>query len=187
MLRSLASPLRLRILQLLKSQGELHMNDVSRLLGLPQSTTASNIQLLEPAGLVRTETRKANKGQQKICMACFDEVVIRLDGDVLAETRDVIEVAMPLGLYTGSQVTTPCGLCSTKGVIGLLGAPHSFLDPRRMQAALLWFGCGHVEYKVTEQRQDCRRGDPSSRVQPRGSCPKCQARTRTGRPTSRSG
>ena len=54
---------------------------------------------------------------------------------------------MPLGLYTSCQVTAPCGLCSTKGVIGLLDVPHAFLDPRRMQAALLWFGRGHVEYK----------------------------------------
>jgi predicted transcriptional regulator len=146
-LRSLASPLRLRILQLLKSEGGLNVNDVSRLLGLPQSTTATNIQMLEAAGLVRTETRKANKGQQKICMACFDEVVIRLDGNLLAEPRDVVEVAMPIGLYTSSQVTAPCGLCSTSGVIGLLDVPEAFLDPRRMQAALLWFGCGHVEYK----------------------------------------
>ena len=96
---------------------------------------------------MRTETRKASKGQQKICTACFDEIVIRLDGQSPAEPRDVVEVAMPLGLYTSCQVTAPCGLCSTKGVIGLLDVPHAFLDPRRMQAALLWFGRGHVEYK----------------------------------------
>jgi hypothetical protein len=32
-------------------------------------------------------------------------------------------------------------------VIGLLDVPDSFLDPARVQAALIWFGRGNVEYK----------------------------------------
>ena len=54
---------------------------------------------------------------------------------------------MPLGLFTSVEVTAPCGLCSTDGVIGLLDVPDSFLDPARVQAALIWFGRGQVEYK----------------------------------------
>ena len=54
---------------------------------------------------------------------------------------------MPLGLYTSCNVTAPCGLCSSEGIIGVLDVPDLFLDPRRMQAALLWFGRGYVEYK----------------------------------------
>lgn len=54
---------------------------------------------------------------------------------------------MPLGLFTSAEVSVPCGLCSTTGIIGLLDVPDSFLDPSRVQAALAWFGRGHVEYK----------------------------------------
>ena len=54
---------------------------------------------------------------------------------------------MPLGLFTSVEVGAPCGLCSTDGVIGLLDVPDSFLDPARVQAALIWFGRGNVEYK----------------------------------------
>ena len=54
---------------------------------------------------------------------------------------------MPLGLYTSAEVSAPCGLCSTTGIIGLLDVPDSFLDPSRVQAALAWFGRGYVEYK----------------------------------------
>jgi len=65
-----------------------------------------------------------------------------------AQQQDrMIEVAMPLGLYTSYQVSAPCGLCSTEGIIGLLDVPDLFLDPSRMRASLLWFGRGHVEYK----------------------------------------
>ena len=54
---------------------------------------------------------------------------------------------MPLGLYSSCEVSAPCGLCSSEGVIGLLDVPDFFLDPGRVQAALVWFGRGYVEYK----------------------------------------
>ncbi len=146
-LKGLSSPVRIKILRLLRRDGPKNINQISESLRLPQSTVATNIQVLETAELIHTETTKASKGQQKICSARFDEVVIRLDGSPAEERDRMIEVSMPLGLYTGCQVSAPCGLCSTDGVIGLLDVPDFFLDPSRMKAALLWFGRGYVEYK----------------------------------------
>jgi predicted transcriptional regulator len=146
-LRALASPMRLQILSLLQRQGPLNVNEISDRLGAAQSTIATNIHVLEAAGLIEAELAKASKGQQKICAVRFDEIVIRLDGAPAARADDVVEVAMPLGLYTAHQVAAPCGLCSTRGIIGLLDVPDYFLDPSRMQAALIWFGRGYLEYK----------------------------------------
>jgi predicted transcriptional regulator len=145
--RSLASPVRLHILRLLREHGPMNVNDIARALGLPQSTVATNVQMLERTALLRTETVKASKGQQKICSTPFDEIVIRLARPALERKEDLIEVAMPLGLYTGCSVSAPCGLCSHDGVIGLLDVPDTFLDPGRMQAALIWFSRGYVEYQ----------------------------------------
>ncbi len=147
LLKGLSSPVRIKILRLLHANGPMNVNEISAALQLPQSTVATNVQVLEGAELIRTETSKASKGQQKICSARFDEVVIRLDGAPAQQQDNRIEVAMPLGLYTSYQVSAPCGLCSTEGVIGLLDVPDFFLDPSRMRAALLWFGRGYVEYK----------------------------------------
>ena len=144
--KGLASPVRIRILQLLHRQGPLNVNEIARTLGLPQSTAATNVQILEQARLVTTETVKASKGHQKICAARYDEIVLSFAGDD-HEADGVVEVAMPLGLYTNCSVTAPCGLCSTEGVIGLLDVPDYFLDPSRMRAGLIWFERGHVEYK----------------------------------------
>lgn len=146
-LKGLSSPARIRILRLLHLNGPMNVNEISAALGLAQSTVATNVQVLETAELIRTETSKASKGQQKICSARFDEVVIRLDGAPACAQDHLIEVAMPLGLYTSCHVSAPCGLCSTEQVIGLLDVPDFFLDPGRMRAALLWFGRGYVEYK----------------------------------------
>jgi len=146
-IRSLASPLRLDILRLLRERGPMNVNDIGHALGLPQSTVATNVQMLERGALLRTETVKARKGQQKICSAPFDEIVIRLAPPPVERHENVVEVAMPIGLYTGCGVSAPCGLCSVEGVIGLLDVPDHFLDPGRMQAALIWFSRGYVEYK----------------------------------------
>jgi predicted transcriptional regulator len=147
LVKGLSSPMRLQILHVLRRIGPMNVNQISKHLGLPQSTIATNIQALETAGLIQTELVKAAKGQQKVCSVRFDEIVIRLDGAPTQQEDDLIEVSMPLGLYTGYQVSAPCGLCSPDGIIGLLDVPDHFLDPSRMQAALIWFGRGYVEYK----------------------------------------
>ncbi len=146
-LKALASSARIRMLKLLQSEGGMNGNDIARMLELPQSTVSTNLQILEAAGLVRTETRKARKGNQKICFAIYDKVMVTLENGGAAENSNIIDVSMPLGLYTRCEVSAPCGLCSTTGVIGLLDVPGSFLDPGRMNAGLIWFTRGFVEYQ----------------------------------------
>lgn len=146
-LKGLASPIRVAILRALHANGRLNVNEISARLKLPQSTVATNVQVLEEAGLILTETVKAKKGHQKICSARYDEIIVRFEDDKPAQDKSIVEVIMPLGLFTSLDVSAPCGLCSTDGVIGLLDVPDSFLDPNRVQAALIWFGRGYVEYK----------------------------------------
>ena len=145
--RGLGSPVRIRILKLLQQRGPMNVNEIAEALGLPQSTIATNVQVLEDCELIKTQLVKATRGQQKICSARYGEIVIRLDAEPPERRDDIIDVAMPLGLYTSCSVSAPCGLCSVDGIIGVLDVPDLFLDPRRMQAALLWFGRGYVEYK----------------------------------------
>lgn len=146
-LKGLASQARVKILKLLHIKGPLNVNDIAAALELPQSTVSSNVQILEDAGLIRTETQKARKGNQKICHSTFDEVLVMFKEDVAPLRANVIEVSMPLGLYTSCEVSAPCGLCSREGIIGLLDVPDTFLDPDRMKAGLIWFTRGFVEYQ----------------------------------------
>ena len=146
-LRALASEVRVRILEHLTRQGPRNVNQVAEELDLPQSTVSSNIQILIDAGLVQTRSEKGRKGSQKICLSTFTELLIAFKEPTPAQNANVIEVAMPIGLYTRCEVSAPCGLCSPEGVIGLLDVPDTFLDPDRMRAGLLWFTRGFVEYQ----------------------------------------
>jgi predicted transcriptional regulator len=57
-LRGLASPARVRTLRLLRREEGANVNEIAGALDLPQSTVWSNLQMLEAAGLIRSETRK---------------------------------------------------------------------------------------------------------------------------------
>ena len=146
-LKAFASPARVKVLKLLHTNGPMNVNEIAQALDLPQSSVSSNLSVLENAGLIRTETQRARKGNQKICHSLFDEVLVMFKDDLKHGAARVIEVAMPLGLYTSCEVSAPCGLCSTEGIIGLLDVPDTFLDPGRMKAGLIWFTRGYLEYQ----------------------------------------
>jgi predicted transcriptional regulator len=146
-LKVLGSDLRIRILGLLNGK-KLNVNEIAKTLNIPQSTAAVNIKALEKAGLVKVENKKGRKGSQKLCSAQYSEIVIAFPSRAPEDREDdVIEVEMPVGLYTKFEVSPPCGLCSPEKIIGFLDAPDSFWSPERVKAGLLWFEKGFVEYK----------------------------------------
>jgi len=145
-LKSLAAPARLAILELLHARGPLNVNEIAEVLELPQSTTSTHLNQMEEAGLIRTEVQKARKGSQKICHAVHDEIVLTFTRPNEAND-EAIEVSMPVGLYSGYDVYAPCGMCGPDAIIGYLDNPDTFLSPDRMKAGLLWFTRGYVDYQ----------------------------------------
>src|SRR5690242_5400655 len=108
-LKALASGPRLSILQSLAGHG-LTINELAEALGLPASTTAAHIKILEQAGLVATELRAAAHGLEKVCTRVYDNVLTALPRAV--EQEHFVEVAMPVGAYTAFAVEPTCGLAS---------------------------------------------------------------------------
>ncbi len=142
--KGLGSEVRLRILEILR-RGEKNVSEITSEMGLPQSTIATNIMILERARLIETRNVKANKGTQKICSALYDEFLVEFTTP--KQTTDVIEVEMPIGLFIEYRVSPPCGMCSPEKIIGFLDTPASFLEPERVKAGLLWFEKGYVVYQ----------------------------------------
>ncbi len=143
-LKGLASDVRLKILEILR-KGDRNVNEITQEMGLPQSTIATNIMLLEDARLIETRSLKAFKGTQKICASLYDEFIIEFTEP--KALNDAIEVEMPIGLFIEYKVSPPCGMCSTEKIIGYLDTPASFLEPERVKAGLLWFEKGYVVYQ----------------------------------------
>jgi predicted transcriptional regulator len=144
-LKALASEQRIMLLDLLRKQ-TMNINELAEALSLPQSTVATNIGILEDAGLVLTEKIKARKGNQKRCRTAFSELLVKFPEETNPQ-KDRVDVEMPIGIFTNCTAVPPCGLCSTESIIGYLDTPESFLEPDRLKAGLLWMGSGSVEYK----------------------------------------
>lgn len=145
--KAIASQPRIHLLRELVRTPGMNINALAAASGMPQSSVSAHIQVLEDVGLVRTEVHRAKKGSQKVSFAVYDEVILAFLSAEEKIQPNQIEVSMPLGLYTNSLVTGPCGICSTDGIIGLLDVPETFMDPERMKTALLWFTSGFVEYQ----------------------------------------
>ena len=145
-LKALSTEVRMRILELLQNQ-ELNVMEISRQLGIPQSTAATSVLILEDAGLIDSHSANGVKGGQKVCTARYKEFLITFNPPSLPRENNIIEVEMPVGLFTSYSVSAPCGLCSRDSIIGYLDVPGTFFSPDRIKAALVWFEKGYVEYK----------------------------------------
>ena len=59
----------------------------------------------------------------------------------------VIDLSMPVGGFADFAVHPTCGLLSGTGAIGMFDDARSFYEPGRVEAQLLWFHHGFVEYR----------------------------------------
>lgn len=143
-LKALASLPRWRILEAL-SEGGRSVNEVAQALDMPPSTAAAQIKILEAAKFLHTELLPASHGLQKVCTRTYDGLLVELPHTSLTRSNS-IELAMPVGAYTAFQAAPTCGLASATGLIGFLDDPLSFYEPERINAGLIWFRSGYLEY-----------------------------------------
>ena len=144
-MKALGSPLRLQILQAIGKRS-MHVNDISERLGLPASTVALNIRILEDAGLIITQQQPGVHGVMKLCSRRLDSISVNLVPP--EDSQDVIQsFSLPIGAYSLAEDIAPtCGLADERGNIGEQDNPRSFFHTERFQAQILWFRHGYVTY-----------------------------------------
>lgn len=143
--KALASPLRLRMLHTLR-QRQMNIQNLARELDIQASTCTMNIQVLEKAGLVKTELVPAVRGSQKMCKIIYSEVVLPLLDEEEEKDENSITINMPIGLYTDFEVHPSCGMISDTEIIDYLDSERAFFSPKRGNAQLIWFTDGFIEY-----------------------------------------
>lgn len=143
--KALASEGRLSILRYI-GERRVPVSQIASDLGMPASTANRQIALLEEAGLIETQMLPASRGLQKVCRRSVSAILIDLPSGVHAGD-EATATSMPIGAYTSFDVEPTCGLAGPGALIGLLDDPHSFYDPERITAQLIWFRSGYVEYQ----------------------------------------
>ncbi len=145
LLKALGSEWRLRILRELGTETR-SVNQVAAALAIPAVTAAMHVKALEETGLILTKLVPASRGLQKVCSRTCEQVTIMLP-TIEQGQIDAVEIAMPIGAYVDYRAAPTCGLATDVALIGIVDDPASFLEPERLNAQILWFRHGFVEYR----------------------------------------
>lgn len=139
---ALASSVRLHIIQLL-SKNKMSIKDLATALGLSSAIVTMHVKKLEKAGIIKTE----KIGQKKISSLKVDKIEIFFPTKIM-NALDTKESSIPIGHYTDYLVTPTCGLATSDAFIGNIDEPKYFMDSKRMDAQILWFTQGFIEYQT---------------------------------------
>lgn len=142
---SLSSSTRIQMLELIGEKAR-NIGELASILGISSAITTRHISMLEEAGLVKTENIPGKRGIQKLCHLSTNEIVLTFSKS--DNKKEFKSVSIPVGQYTGYDVVPTCGLASKTGFIGVCDDPRYFSDPTHVNAALLWFKSGWIEYRV---------------------------------------
>ncbi|RXY99839.1 ArsR/SmtB family transcription factor [Fictibacillus sp. S7] len=148
---ALSSKVRIDILKLL-NQKKMNVNEIAEELNLAVSTIALNVRVLEKAGIIYTEVLPATRGTMKVCSRVFDDIHMDLRMNFNYEIKEnVYELEMPIGHYTDSDISPTCGIITKNGVLDPFDEPELFYHPERVNAQLVWFRKGYVDYRFPLQ------------------------------------
>jgi predicted transcriptional regulator len=143
---ALASEVRLAILNMLE-QESMNVKDIAASLGLSSAIVTMHIRKLETAGLLHSRMVRKDGGTHKMCELAEQSIHIELPYRS-ERAMSCHETMIPVGHYTECEVYPTCGIATREHYIGQFDDPRYFLEPDRMNAGILWFGYGFVEYKV---------------------------------------
>lgn len=139
--KALANPMRLKIIQLL-SHERLNVKQIAAKINLSTTITLKHLQLLADAGIISFE----KVGHNKISRLKVDNISIRFP-ERIYPSFESYETDIPVGHYTSYHVEPSCGLAGPTDFIGKVDNPSYFMEPKRIEAGMIWFSKGFVEYQ----------------------------------------
>ncbi len=147
--KALSTPVRLDILKLLHEES-LNIGEIAEKLGIPASSAALHVKVLERAKLINAEVQPGTRGGVRLCSRKNDLVTIGMSG-AMKGVNMVTSVSMPIGAYTDCEMYATCGIGDETGIIGNEDLIACFYMPEHLGAQILWSSAGYVEYKFPNQ------------------------------------
>ena len=146
--KALGSELRSEILNQLLANKEMNMNELAGALGVTSGALTSHIKKLSDAGLVTVIPERSGHGNQKLCRIGLDKILVDIQSEEGVDDQNSVETEVPIGLFSEYSVYPTCGLSTRDKLVGVVDDPRCFAYPERVQAGILWFTRGHIEYII---------------------------------------
>jgi len=147
--KAMASMERLEILYLL-GQRSMNVSELADALRLPESSAAMHVRILEEARLIKTVVRPGARGNIKLCSGCVRalSIILTPHGDSFRSAESVARYDLPIGAYSATFGLKPtCGIGTVSGMLDRYDVPAVFYDPGRLNAQVIWFREGFLEYR----------------------------------------
>lgn len=144
---ALDSEIRLGILDELLTHGELNLAHFAKRFDVSNGAITAHIKKLHEAGLIEITTASGVRGTQKICRLAADKLIVDFTSRPQAEGK-VESAQIDVGHYIGYDIHPTCGLATREKMVGGFDDPACFSYPERVNAGILWFAYGYVEYLV---------------------------------------
>lgn len=146
--KALNSPIRLNILSALIERS-LSMTEIAERFYLSMSSVSMHIQILKEAGLISVQTSPGIHGVRRVCGIRTSSIHIDMFADTFGQpSRPTAIIETPIGNYTNCEITAPCGIVTPNSYIECEDSPLGFYEPNHVDASLLWFTSGMLEYQL---------------------------------------
>ena len=146
--KALGSELRINIIKLLQENHEMNMNELATSLGIRNGALTSHIKKLEESGIIQVMTERGSHGNQKVCKVAVDKIVVDVESEENEEDQNIYNTEVKVGHYSDYEVYPTCGLATSQAIVGEVDDPRYFSHPDRINAGILWFTKGYIEYII---------------------------------------
>lgn len=146
--KALGSELRINIIKLLQENHEMNMNELATSLGITNGALTSHIKKLEESGIIQVMTERRSHGNQKVCKVAVDKIVVDVESEENEEDQNIYNTEVKVGHYSDYDVYPTCGLATSQAIVGEVDDPRYFSHPDRINAGILWFTKGYIEYMI---------------------------------------
>lgn len=144
--KCLGSDTRIAILEMLSAKGPMQMGSIAENLGITAGSLSLHIKLLAECGLINIKFDTGKHGLQRICSIVDEKILIDLERNT--NSKNFYETEIGVGLYSDYEVYPTCGVSTKDHLIGIVDDPKYFSSPERVDAEILWFTTGYVEYII---------------------------------------
>lgn len=146
--KALGSELRINIIKLIQENHEMNMNELATSLGITNGALTSHIKKLEESGIIQVMTERGSHGNQKVCKVAVDKIVVDVESEENEEDQNIYNTEVKVGHYSDYDVYPTCGLATSQAIVGEVDDPRYFSHPDRINAGILWFTKGYIEYMI---------------------------------------
>jgi predicted transcriptional regulator len=143
---ALGSQTRLKILEFIGGN-KRSVSEIATYLNMSNSITTRHIQQLEDCGILDSERGRGKDRNKKLVYLKVDHIYVTFPAKIYHEYHQY-STSLKLGHFTNFSVTPTCGLATATNIVGQIDEPKYFMDAQRVDADLLWFKTGFVEYTI---------------------------------------